>query len=332
MQQEPHFSEWLEHTTDPVALLDGVTVETLRLRQWNAAFAALMGIRDKASANQDLATALARSRPMDPGRQAEARADFEHSNRLALEHGRHLARWQFLQPDSTPLLAEVELIAMPSVGAETYCAHIRDIGQLEATRQEIKDMLMRYQALFEGANDAIGLARVEHGEPVFFSANQALAELYGAVSTDHILGRNPAAFAPPLQADGTPSTERAAAAVREMIAHGVARFEWQASRFDGQPLTLEVVLSPQPLWGEHVIQFAARDISPLKTALARFHELFEAASDAVGFIIPSDGGRRFVQCNMALCQMYGAKDKSEVIGHTPVDFSPLTQPDGQLSE
>jgi len=49
----------------------------------------------------------------------------------------------------------------------------------------------------------------------------------------------------------------------------------------------------------------------------------------VGVLILEDGV--FVDCNQAATEVYGVADRSDVIGKTPLDFSPLRQPDGSSS-
>jgi PAS domain S-box-containing protein len=55
--------------------------------------------------------------------------------------------------------------------------------------------------------------------------------------------------------------------------------------------------------------------------------LIDSVSDAV-FLV-SDG--KFLRCNHRTPEIFGCKDASEILGHTPEDFSPRYQPDGSLS-
>ena len=57
----------------------------------------------------------------------------------------------------------------------------------------------------------------------------------------------------------------------------------------------------------------------------RFRTLFEHANDAI-LILKGD---RFVDCNSMGVAMFGYDDRSEIIGRSPWDLSPLLQPDGE---
>lgn len=64
----------------------------------------------------------------------------------------------------------------------------------------------------------------------------------------------------------------------------------------------------------------------LREAESKFRILFETAND--GIFIQDESG--FVDCNQRGAGMYGLK-KEDIIGHSPVEFSPPKQPDGRLS-
>jgi PAS domain S-box-containing protein len=61
----------------------------------------------------------------------------------------------------------------------------------------------------------------------------------------------------------------------------------------------------------------------------RFRSLFEQAEDGILLL---NENLTFIDCNAGACRIYGVAGKDEVIGKTPLDFSPERQKDGQLSE
>jgi two-component system cell cycle sensor histidine kinase/response regulator CckA len=81
-------------------------------------------------------------------------------------------------------------------------------------------------------------------------------------------------------------------------------------------------------------QGIARDITDRKradetrqVAEQRFRTLFESADEAL-FLMD---GAVFVDINTKCFAMFGLRDRSDMIGHSPVDYSPPLQPDGRDS-
>jgi PAS domain S-box-containing protein len=65
----------------------------------------------------------------------------------------------------------------------------------------------------------------------------------------------------------------------------------------------------------------------LRLSEERLRTLFESANDG---IFLQDGGL-FVDCNSTGVEMYGYEDKSDIVGHHPMEFAPPFQPDGECS-
>jgi PAS domain S-box-containing protein len=65
----------------------------------------------------------------------------------------------------------------------------------------------------------------------------------------------------------------------------------------------------------------------LRASEETFRKLFEDSFDAI--LLVKDG--RFVDCNKAAIRLFRAHDKSQIVGLSPVDLSPVRQPDGRPS-
>ncbi len=68
-------------------------------------------------------------------------------------------------------------------------------------------------------------------------------------------------------------------------------------------------------------------VQDLHESEKKFRTLFESANDGLQLM----DGEKFIECNNAALSIYGCDQKDDVVGHSPLDFSPEEQPDGQLS-
>jgi len=71
-----------------------------------------------------------------------------------------------------------------------------------------------------------------------------------------------------------------------------------------------------------------KSIELLKQNEKRFRSLFENANDAI-WLMDKD---TFVDCNSMSVKLFKCKNKDDILNHTPIDFSPIKQPDGQNSK
>ena len=167
--------------------------------------------------------------------------------------------------------------------------------------------------------------------------NAAFARLLGLPEQPDSAGDVLAALARAMRLD--PARARAFAAENQRaLREGRISTHWDFTDASGKLLRAQAELTALPSLGDDVYSVHIRDIGAeletqhaLAASEARFRDLFEVATDAFGFISANAEEPAFVECNACLARMYGATDKAQIIGRTPLDFSPLLQPDGRPS-
>jgi PAS domain S-box-containing protein len=112
-----------------------------------------------------------------------------------------------------------------------------------------------------------------------------------------------------------------------------AGLELYGSHKDGHEISVEISLGSFEAEGSVFVYCAIRDITERKKAEAalqesetRYKTLFETANDA---ILVGDGAT-FSDCNPQAEKLFRCR-REEIVGRSPLDFSPPRQPDGRLS-
>lgn len=97
----------------------------------------------------------------------------------------------------------------------------------------------------------------------------------------------------------------------------------------GNLFWVRATISPIFNDGGEIVNFVAvkEDIGAERAMSARFRALFENSSDVLLLLEDS----RIVECNDTAVRVLGAADKQDIIGHDPMKFSPVFQPDGMPS-
>jgi|GEM_PF-5196397 len=156
--------------------------------------------------------------------------------------------------------------------------------------------------------------------------NKAVCDMLG-FSRDEMLTKTIHDFDPNFPREEWP------AAWGRMKARRTIKLESQHITKDGRLIPVEVLGNLIEVGDSAYICAFAYDLTEHKLAEKRLREsevryrsLFHAASDAI-FLMVED---RFVDCNPVTLDMFGCTHE-EIIGLTPFDFSPETQPDGQNS-
>ncbi|MDD5699474.1 MAG: response regulator [Victivallaceae bacterium] len=113
-----------------------------------------------------------------------------------------------------------------------------------------------------------------------------------------------------------------------LIYCGCMSLEWAdiTSAFDKFEDVIGALL---PMWWVFVFYVFFQHLvrQELQERENEFKILFDYANDGLHLV----DGDKFIKCNNSALRIYGCDRKSDMIGRSPLDFSPEKQPDGQLS-
>ncbi|MDP6523876.1 MAG: sigma 54-interacting transcriptional regulator [Kiritimatiellia bacterium] len=217
-------------------------------------------------------------------------------------------------------------------GEEFLFTFVRDIAARRQTEQQLKDSEERHRSLFNTANDAIFL--VQGG--LFVDCNPRTLEMFHC-TREQIIGESIWRLSPPKQADGRDSAAKEEEIAKAALDGQPQRFEWIHHRYDGTPFDAEVSLNRLDIGSEPLLLAVVRDITERKAAEEalrqselRYRNLFESAGDAILTMEATDEDLFFVDCNRRAEEAWGLS-REEIIGKSPLDYSPPEQRDGRLS-
>lgn len=168
-------------------------------------------------------------------------------------------------------------------------------------QNELSHSIQSYRDLFNSIGDAIYI-HDENGK--FTEINKTAEEIFG-YSRQEMIGKDPMLFAAPGKVD----EEETYKLIDEALRGKRQRFEWWASRKNGEIFPIEVTLTPGKYFGENAVIAMARDISSqyeqqkdLKYSEELFRQLFQNAP--VG-IVMLDNHNEVQTVNKSFEQIFG---------------------------
>ncbi len=191
--------------------------------------------------------------------------------------------------------------------APTIISVVRDITARKQAEQALRDSEARYQRLVELSPDAI----LVHAEGKYVYANPAGVCLFGARSSEEVIGRDV------LESIHPDHRQLMVHRIEEACAGAVTPLgEIRFIRLDGSTVDTEVTCRQVEFGGRPAIQTVVRDITERKRAeeaLQQSHERFRALAEATFEGIAFTEAGRILEVNDQLARMLGY-GKDELIG------------------
>jgi PAS domain S-box-containing protein len=343
-QTDTVFGSLFERSVDAVWLLDpqaGVFVDC------NEAAVKLIGAKSKQELLRMRPDEL--SPPLQPDgtnssdKSAEIIATIQREKSLRFE-------WLMRRRDGRDVPIEVSGTAVPMDGKTFNVIISRDISERKNAERELRELTQaldcrvtepttelsaseaRFRALVEHAPEAIVVYGVEAER--FLFGNEHACDLYG-VSMEKLPQLTPADVSPEFQPCGRRTSDLVHEKIMEVLAGGIAIFEWVHQRADGRLVPTEVRLLRLPAEGQTLIRASIIDNTERKRAEralreseAKFRALFEGASQ--GVVLHDE--RQILEVNPAAVRILRRRFAYEILGKHPGEFSPSLQPNGESSE
>lgn len=202
---------------------------------------------------------------------------------------------------------------------------VRDVTEQKEAEEKLRESEERYRTAIENSNDGVAIVRGN----VHLYVNQRFCQIFGFDSPDEVIGQTHMKTIHPDDLERVRLINKK----RQRGEEVPDKYEARGVRKDGRAVYIEVSATGTTFRGEPVTLAYIRDITErrmasdaLRDSEMRFRAIFDNAYDAI-FLLD---GQLFIDCNRRALAMFGGT-KEEVLGKSPFDLSPPTQPDAGSS-
>lgn len=224
--------------------------------------------------------------------------------------------WKHRKKNGTLIDVEITSHDLAWAGHSARLVSVEDITGRKRTEEDLRKSEESYRLLVEQSPDAI----VVHRRGTIVFANGGAAALFGAPSTDKLLGKQHLDFVHPDNREAV--KERMQEFSSDLVS--VRRNETKFLRLDGKEIYAEVAARSIIYQGEAATQVMFRDVSlrkkaeeELRQSEERFHKAFHASPEPTTIATASEG--RYIDVNDSFLRVTGYQ-RDEVISRTSVEL------------
>ena len=205
------------------------------------------------------------------------------------------------------------------------------INSVNQTKNEVIKASERARLIFDAAPLIIEMWN-EDFDCIY--SNPYCIEVYG-LSNREEYERDVYLYLPELQPCGTPSREFWHKKLKSIKGNERISFPFVCRSPQGKPIYTDVIATHMQMEGQTVyVSYSSNNTElflsqqEIKSATERTRLILESAPFAISFW---DKDVKIIDCNENFLQMFGAKNKAEILNQFPQNYTPIHQPCGALS-
>ncbi|MEO1889823.1 MAG: PAS domain S-box protein [Cycloclasticus sp.] len=269
---------------------------------------------------------------ISPGKQSDGQDSRQKADDLidvALQTGSNAFDWHHQRKNGEVFPAEVLITRIDTDEGPLIHGLWIDVSDRKLIEAKLADSELKYKTLFNNSVDAFSLV---NDKERILDCNMAYVELFGYQKVEEIIGMCPLDLSALTQPDGRNSREVGHKWMKKIFNKGSLRFEWYGKGKNGKEFPIEIVSSTLIIDGETMLYSTLRDISDLKQSkqllLASEKKYKTLFHDTVEASLLVDSKKQIVDCNQAAVELFGYSRRDDLLGRSPTELSPPTQPNG----